>query len=178
MNRKILLAIGIIGAVGIAGWLYAEAKTHHYTLNAAAEVALLEETLLHIAARLGEGAVTDAEARQLHLGVTSHLDAVNDHPASIRVTGFTDEHHGIFRDMILKLEELLAIHRDDLVALSDSTNVTSDAPLNPPDSNGMTATSSLPDSIEMTIQTIEGHMAAADSDCPEGWYDWEEDILC
>ena len=160
LKKKIIGGICIVLAIALIGWLYLWLQTHNYVRVAAEEIAALEVTLEHMAERLGEDVVTDAEARQLHLQVNDHLDSVNQYPSSTRVTGFTDEHHDIFRDMILKLEELLETHRDDLIALgetADAGNFTSDPPSFDPGQTAI-ATSSLPDSIEETIETVEGHL--------------------
>ena len=94
------------------------------------------------------------------------------------MTGFTDEHHATFRDIIEKLGDLLITHREDLATLDDSVNTTDD-PLLPPDSADQTSSSNLPDVIEGTIDTVKGHLAAATfSYCQDNWSDLKKALIC
>lgn len=176
MKKNIVIGIVVLVVVVVVSWLYLWMQTQAYVANAAEETNKLEETITHIADRMGQNVVTDSEARQLHLRVTTHLDAVNDYPASVRVTGFSDEHRATFLDIIEKLEDLIVTHHENLSALSDQTTTTND-PL--PSDAPETTSRSLPDLMKTTIHTVNGHLGAATfSYCQDDWSELKRALLC
>lgn len=183
-KKKFLVGIGTALILVLLGWLYLWIQTHAYVVKVSEEILALEETLNQAFERMGENMITDAEARQLHLQVTTHFDTIHNHPTSVRVTGFTDEHHATFREMVERLEKLLVTHQESFLAFDTTTATTVDPSTFPfPDRGGAVATSVPPSmltttgTIAATVDTLESHLAY-NVYCPAAWEDWEKAILC
>ena len=177
MKKNILIGVVVLIVIIVVGWLYLWMQTHAYVATVEREIAALEETIETVAERIGQTAVTDAEARTFHFKIREHLNAVNDHPSTVGTTGFTDAHIATIEESIGTLEDIMSRHRDSLAALDNAANV-SDSPL--PDQYGtattLTSTTTL-DILDAAHDTLKGHLSYAPY-CPDGWKDWEQAVLC
>lgn len=160
MKRKLLIISGLVVVVAFAAWLYIFTHTHHYVSTSQEQVSSLEALLEHAFERVGQNAISNAEASQLHFQVLEHLDSVNNYHPAVGLVGYTEEHESVLKELIEKLKELLETHRSVLIALETATT-TGDVQVIEPDNSGTVDATTSIDAFVIAIDTLSNHLAYA-----------------
>lgn len=118
---KILAIIFVVAILGIAGFWYLNSVTDEYAKLVDTEIAALDAALERATTIVGQGAVNNAEAHQLHLDIHGHLNRISNHHPAVGLTGYQDHHVSSFQSAIEKLEQFLVTHRDILQAIEEAS---------------------------------------------------------